>query len=85
MRVKSEQKFWMVFSPRGKSNPKIKHGSLEIALREAERLSQRFPNRHFYIMEMVGWKMVGENSPTSAQAKRAATEAPVEAPNDPQP
>ena len=63
-------KFWMVWSPRGGA-PKAKHQTLAIADAEAERLSLRFPGRHFYVLEHVGFAMQGPEIPTERQRQRA--------------
>ncbi len=63
--------FWFIWSPRG-SAPKRKHATLAEAVTEAVRLSEFFPGRHFYVLEMIGFAMVGPNVPTQKQAERAA-------------
>jgi hypothetical protein len=71
MPLTSGDKFWMVWSPRG-GRPTAKHLWLDKAVSEAERLSKKYPGRHFYVMEHVGFAMEGPEIPTEGQARRAA-------------
>lgn len=67
-------KFWMVWSPRG-GMPKRKYPIRDMAETEAHRLSEKFPGRHFYLLEHVGFAMVGENIPTENQQRKAEAAA----------
>jgi len=44
-----EGKFWMVYGG-GQGAPTVRHDSLEIAKREAERLSRNNPGIEFFVM-----------------------------------
>lgn len=63
-----KQKFWTVWSPRG-GRAKVRHASFEESRDEAARLSAKFPGRHFYVMEMVGYSIVGDETLTRKQRK----------------
>lgn len=70
------QPFWVVWSPRGRP-PLRRHGGpygLECATTEAERLSVRFPGRHFYVLKCEGFVMEGPEIPTARQVARAEEE-----------
>lgn len=64
--------FWLVWQPLGGS-PNNKHKTIEAAVAEAERLSQRPRNqgRRFYVLECKGSVMTGEEiAPTSTRQKQ---------------
>jgi hypothetical protein len=63
--------FWMVWSPRG-FYPRRKHPTAASAQQEAERLSQKCPGRHFYVLEVIGFAMQGPELPTQKQRERLA-------------
>ena len=65
-----DAKFWLVWSPRNKGVPRRRHETLESAVAESARLSEKLPGRHFYILECMGYAMDGPEIPTKAQAKR---------------
>lgn len=69
--LKEGERFWMIWSPRGKRVPGFRHPTLESAKTEAIRLSEKLPGRHFYIFACLGYAMVGENIPTPRQLERA--------------
>lgn len=43
--------FWLVWSPNGDRPPSYRHATEDAALREANRLADRFPGREFYVMQ----------------------------------
>ena len=63
-------KFWLVWSPRGWI-PKKKWPTKDQAEAEATRLSEQLPGRHFYVLEHVGFAMVGPEIPTEYQRRQA--------------
>lgn len=63
--------FWVIWSPRGLM-PRKRHASIESATTEADRLSKSLPGRHFYVLEMKGYAMEGDEQPTKRQQQRAA-------------
>ena len=72
--------FWMVWSPRG-GPPRRRHSALADAQAEATRLSARFHGRHFYVLQMVDYRIVGEPTLTERQiqeltAKQEAATVP---------
>lgn len=46
--------FWIVWSPTGTSPPRFKHGTLDSARTESERLARAAPNAEFFVMACVG-------------------------------
>lgn len=79
-------KFWMVWSPRGRG-PRHKHQSAESAYEEADRLAKANTGRHFYVLEMMGFALEGEETLTAkqmvklrAQKEKEATTEPLAAP-----
>ena len=48
----TNEKFWIVWSPNGKTNPRVKHGDYFSARGEANRLCELNPNQEFYVMEV---------------------------------
>ena len=73
--MSDKPKFWVVWNPRGKRQgyPLVRQESLERAQGEAHRLATKFPGRHFYVLEMVGYAIEGE--PLLNKRERAALEA----------
>ena len=61
--------FWVVWSPRG-GQPRVRHEKQHEADAEAERLSLRFPGRHFYVLECVGAHREGPETLTARQQVR---------------
>lgn len=47
-------KFWIVWSPQGRTPPSHRHWSKDDAMREAERLAKASPNAEFFAMKCVG-------------------------------
>lgn len=77
--MSDKSKFWLVWSPRGKWHgwPSKKHESVESAQAEALRLAAKFHGRHFYVMEMIGYEIIGE--PLSNKKERALAADPANA------
>ena len=69
------KRFWLIWSPRSGRGPRVVHATLASAEQEATRLSQKYPGRHFYVLEPIGFVMEGDEIPTENQARRAALRA----------
>ena len=67
----SEKEFWLIWSPRSGRWPRHAHRTKESAEQEAERLSLKYPGRHFYVLAPIGFKMEGLEIPTENQRRRA--------------
>ena len=46
-------KFWMVYSPQGKSPPSVRHETKKLAYAEASRLAGILPGHDFYVLKAV--------------------------------
>lgn len=73
--------FWVVWSPRG-GQVRVRHASAERAHEEAVRLANKFHGRHFYVLEMTSFAIVGPETLTKSQQKRQADEILRQAVND---
>lgn len=54
---RNKRKFWVVWNPRGYI-PMNRHDTEQSAIDEAERLAQKHPNHHIYVLENVGYSLV---------------------------
>jgi hypothetical protein len=58
MSTKTENAFWLIWSPTGLRPPKYRHGSPESAVREAERLAHQHPGQEFVVLEPIAARCV---------------------------
>lgn len=82
----NKDKFWLVYSPRSKTPPRVRHNSFLSAETEAGRLAKLNPGRHFYMLEMVGYMIHGEGTVTAREMQILREEKEREAevsPHDP--
>lgn len=69
--VSEKSAYWMVWSPHGKK-PRRRQPSRDIAVTEATRLATLHPGRHFYVLECVGFVMVGHERTNTSESGAVA-------------
>lgn len=72
--MSDKQTFWLVWSPRS-GRPRIKHWFRDAAEREAKRLAAKYEGRHFYVLEMIGYEIVGDPLLNKREMRRMADPA----------
>lgn len=63
------QRFWIVWSPSGQSEPKVQHLQKIEAMQAAIQMSARYPNSVFFVMQAVGMGFKPDKFPSYMEIK----------------
>jgi hypothetical protein len=68
-----QKRFWLVWNPRGPHPPEFRYPTFNSARSAAIRLSLKFPDQDFFVMESTWYKL----GTPPAEAEPVAPDAPV--------